>query len=162
MKRVLKLIGYIAGGLLVVILLCVGTVYAITSARIAKTYSTTIPALAIPGDSASIARGRHLVENVGKCQACHGDDYSGKVFMDDPVFVQLTSANITRGKDGIGASYTDEEFRALAEIEDGLQIVGTGGIGSKIWSGPGITVLGIDCPAVEGAPASGISQRDRR
>jgi cytochrome c553 len=110
MKRVLKLIGYIAGGLLVVILLCVGTVYAITSARIAKTYSTTIPALAIPGDSASIARGRHLVENVGKCQACHGDDYSGKVFMDDPVFVQLTSANITRGKDGIGASYTDEDW----------------------------------------------------
>jgi acetylornithine deacetylase/succinyl-diaminopimelate desuccinylase-like protein len=53
-----------------------------------------------------------------------------------------------------GASYTDEEFRRLAEIEDDLPIVGTGGIGSKIWSGPGITVLGIDCPAVEGAPAS--------
>jgi acetylornithine deacetylase/succinyl-diaminopimelate desuccinylase-like protein len=53
-----------------------------------------------------------------------------------------------------GESYTDEEFRRLAEIEAGLPIVGTGGIGSKIWSGPGITVLGIDCPAVEGAPAS--------
>jgi acetylornithine deacetylase/succinyl-diaminopimelate desuccinylase-like protein len=53
-----------------------------------------------------------------------------------------------------GESYTDQEFRQLAEIEDGLPIVGTGGIGSKIWSGPGITVLGIDCPAVEGAPAS--------
>ena len=53
-----------------------------------------------------------------------------------------------------GDSYTDDEFRALAEIEDGLQVVGTGGLGSKIWSGPGITVLGIDSPAVEGAPAS--------
>jgi acetylornithine deacetylase/succinyl-diaminopimelate desuccinylase-like protein len=35
-----------------------------------------------------------------------------------------------------------------------MPIVGTGGIGSKIWSGPGITVLGIDCPAVDGAAAA--------
>jgi acetylornithine deacetylase/succinyl-diaminopimelate desuccinylase-like protein len=53
-----------------------------------------------------------------------------------------------------GESYTEDEFRALAELEPGMPIVGTGGIGSKIWSGPGITVLGIDCPAVEGAAAA--------
>jgi acetylornithine deacetylase/succinyl-diaminopimelate desuccinylase-like protein len=53
-----------------------------------------------------------------------------------------------------GESYTEREFRALAEIEPGMPIVGTGGIGSKIWSGPGITVLGIDCPAVDGAAAA--------
>src|SRR5262245_3219470 len=59
-----------------------------------------------------------------------------------------------RREEWTGESYTDDEFRRLAEIENGLPIVGTGGIGSKIWSGPGITVLGIDCPAVEGAPAA--------
>jgi acetylornithine deacetylase/succinyl-diaminopimelate desuccinylase-like protein len=59
-----------------------------------------------------------------------------------------------RREEWTGESYTDNEFRQLAEIEEGLPIVGTGGIGSKIWCGPGITVLGIDCPAVEGAPAS--------
>jgi acetylornithine deacetylase/succinyl-diaminopimelate desuccinylase-like protein len=59
-----------------------------------------------------------------------------------------------RREEWAGESYTDDEFRALAEIEPGMPIVGTGGIGSKIWSGPGITVLGIDCPAVEGAPAA--------
>lgn len=53
-----------------------------------------------------------------------------------------------------GESYTDEEFRALAEIRPGLPIVGTGSIGSRIWTGPSITVLGIDAPAVEGAGAS--------
>jgi acetylornithine deacetylase/succinyl-diaminopimelate desuccinylase-like protein len=53
-----------------------------------------------------------------------------------------------------GEAYTEDEFRRLAEIEEGLPIVGTGGIGSKIWSGPGITVLGIDCPAVDGAAAA--------
>ena len=35
-----------------------------------------------------------------------------------------------------------------------MPIVGTGGIGSRIWSGPGITVLGIDCPAVDDAAAA--------
>ena len=59
-----------------------------------------------------------------------------------------------RREEWSGEAYTDEEFRALAELEEGMPIVGTGGIGSKIWSGPGITVLGLDCPAVDGAPAS--------
>ena len=59
-----------------------------------------------------------------------------------------------RREEWSGESYTDEEFRALAGLEEGMPIVGTGGIGSKIWSGPGITVLGIDCPAVEGAAAA--------
>ena len=59
-----------------------------------------------------------------------------------------------RREEWTGESYTDEEFRKLAELEPGMPIVGSGGIGSKIWSGPGITVLGMDCPAVEGAAAA--------
>ncbi|WP_414653079.1 M20/M25/M40 family metallo-hydrolase [Gaiella sp.] len=59
-----------------------------------------------------------------------------------------------RREEWSGESYTDEEFRALAEIEPGLPIVGTGSVGSRIWTGPSITVLGIDCPAVEGAAAA--------
>jgi acetylornithine deacetylase/succinyl-diaminopimelate desuccinylase-like protein len=59
-----------------------------------------------------------------------------------------------RREEWSGEGYTDDEFRKLAEIEPEMPIVGTGGIGSKIWSGPGITVLGIDCPAVDGAAAA--------
>lgn len=33
-----------------------------------------------------------------------------------------------------GESYTDEEFRRLAEIGEGMPIVGTGSIGSRIWA----------------------------
>jgi cysteinylglycine-S-conjugate dipeptidase len=50
-----------------------------------------------------------------------------------------------------GASYTEEEFRALAEIEPGLPFIGTGELGDRIWSGPAITVTGIDAPSVEKA-----------
>jgi acetylornithine deacetylase/succinyl-diaminopimelate desuccinylase-like protein len=50
-----------------------------------------------------------------------------------------------------GSSYTEDEFRTLAEIRDGLPLLGTGGIGERIWSGPAITVTGIDAPPVDGA-----------
>jgi acetylornithine deacetylase/succinyl-diaminopimelate desuccinylase-like protein len=53
-----------------------------------------------------------------------------------------------------GESYTDDEFRRLAELEPGMPLVGTGSIGSRIWTGASITVLGIDAPAVEGAAAA--------
>jgi cysteinylglycine-S-conjugate dipeptidase len=59
-----------------------------------------------------------------------------------------------RREEWSGESYSDDEFRRLAEIEAGMPIVGTGSIGSRIWTGASITVLGIDAPAVEGAAAA--------
>ena len=50
-----------------------------------------------------------------------------------------------------GASYADEEFRELAEIEPGLPLFGTGSLGERLWSGPALTVVGIDAPSVEQA-----------
>jgi acetylornithine deacetylase/succinyl-diaminopimelate desuccinylase-like protein len=50
-----------------------------------------------------------------------------------------------------GVAYSEEEFRALAEIEHGLPLFGTGDLGQRLWSGPAITVTGIDVPSVENA-----------
>src|SRR5262249_9104295 len=50
-----------------------------------------------------------------------------------------------------GDSYSDEEFKELAEVETGLQLIGSGGLGSRIWSGPAITVIGIDAAPVDEA-----------
>jgi acetylornithine deacetylase/succinyl-diaminopimelate desuccinylase-like protein len=50
-----------------------------------------------------------------------------------------------------GASYSDEEFRELAEIEGGMPFVGTGGLGERIWTGPAVTVTGIDVLPVDRA-----------
>ena len=47
-----------------------------------------------------------------------------------------------------GESYSDDEFRELAEVLPGLPLQGTGGLGSRVWSGPAITVTGIDVPSV--------------
>lgn len=53
--------------------------------------------------------------------------------------------------DSIGDGGSEEEFRNLAEVVDGQPLVGTGSLGSRIWSGPAITVIGIDAPTVDGA-----------
>jgi acetylornithine deacetylase/succinyl-diaminopimelate desuccinylase-like protein len=53
-----------------------------------------------------------------------------------------------------GETYTDEEFRALAEMLPDMPYLGTGTLGERIWSGPAITVTGIDVPSVENAVAA--------
>ncbi len=39
----------------------------------------------------------------------------------------------------------------VGTILDGLPLIGTGDLGSRIWSGPAITVIGLDAPSVDGA-----------
>src|SRR6478609_2697016 len=50
-----------------------------------------------------------------------------------------------------GAAYTDDEFRELAEIEPGVPFFGTGGLGERIWTGPSVTVTGMDVLPVDKA-----------
>ncbi|MFC4913499.1 M20/M25/M40 family metallo-hydrolase [Actinomadura gamaensis] len=50
-----------------------------------------------------------------------------------------------------GASYTDEEFREAAGVEPGMPLIGTGTLGERLWSGPAITVTGIDAVPVDKA-----------
>ena len=50
-----------------------------------------------------------------------------------------------------GATYSEEEFRQLAEIKEGLPFLGTGGLGERLWSGPAITVTGLDVLSVDKA-----------
>ena len=50
-----------------------------------------------------------------------------------------------------GVTDTDEEFRKLAEVEPDVPLLGSGGLGERIFTGPAITVTGIDAPSVEGA-----------
>jgi len=65
-----------------------------------------------------------------------------------------------RREEWAGAGYSEDEFRELAEVLPGLPLVGSGGLGSRVWSGPAITVTGIDVPSVENA-LNAVSPRAR-
>src|SRR5579875_3540373 len=50
-----------------------------------------------------------------------------------------------------GPEPTEEQFRSLGTVLDDIPLIGSGGLGSRIWSGPAITVIGIDAPSVDAA-----------
>jgi len=97
------------GVVLGLIIVSIAATYAVTSVHMNRQYART-DSLVIPTDPVSVARGRHVVEAIGKCAACHGDDYSDRAVSDDPAFAVLYSANLTVGTGGIGASYTDADY----------------------------------------------------
>jgi len=50
-----------------------------------------------------------------------------------------------------GADFPEDLLRTGGGIIDGVDLVGTGSIASRLWSKPSVNVLGIDVPSVEGA-----------
>jgi mono/diheme cytochrome c family protein len=110
MKRLLKWIGYIVGGLVAIVVVFIAVVYVITSSRMGRTYPTEVEVVAIPADSAAIERGHHLVLAVGECSNCHGDNLAGKLAEDNLLFARLANTNLTRGKGGVGATFSDADY----------------------------------------------------
>src|SRR6056297_235489 len=107
-RTMLKRIGIGLGILVLVVLLAVAGAYAVGNAKVNRTYDVQTAALTVSTDSATVARGEHLVA-INGCRDCHGEDLGGVVFADAPPF-RVVAANLTRGKGGIGANYTPEDF----------------------------------------------------
>ena len=108
--KVLQWIGYILGGLIVVLAFAVAIVYFVSAQKLGNGYEVTPDAIAIPTDEASIARGRHIAEAMSDCVGCHAENLGGQMFLDDPNFARLAAPNLTSGQGGIGANYSDEDW----------------------------------------------------
>lgn len=76
-----------------------------------KVYDIPLPSVVASNDPAVIARGRHLVDSLGKCRQCHGESLaSGKDVAHGPFGVSR-GGNLTSGKHGI--EYSDAELARL-------------------------------------------------
>src|SRR3982074_995538 len=107
MKRALKWMGIAVAGLAGIFVLAMVVVYVISARRISEVYTFNAPPISVPTDGATIAKGQHFVHAIAKCVNCHGDNLAGKVVFDDKIMGRLYSANLTRGKGGIGSLFTD-------------------------------------------------------
>ncbi|MFW5942540.1 MAG: c-type cytochrome [Chloroflexota bacterium] len=104
MRKALKWIGIILGGLIILIVIAGAGLAIAGASRLNRTQDIQVEPVAIPTDEASIARGEHLVAVA--CASCHGSDLSGQPMMDDPAIGTVYASNIT----GLGKTHSDADL----------------------------------------------------
>jgi mono/diheme cytochrome c family protein len=82
----------IFGGLLLVFVAAVGTIYTLSSRIINARHPFRDHPLLVPSDSGSLAYGERLTRI--RCVGCHGDSLKGKVFFDEPMIARLVAPNV--------------------------------------------------------------------
>lgn len=108
MGKVLKRVGIGIAGVVGLVVVAAGVGYAVGTSKVNRTYAVQTAKLTIPTDSASLARGAHLVRTFG-CVDCHGANLGGQVLEDAPPF-RAVAPNLTSGRGGLAARYTPEDF----------------------------------------------------
>lgn len=116
MKKVLKWVGILFGGLIGVLLLAAVVMSFTTTNRLQKVYDITPAAINISEDDSAVERGEYIYVTI--CAGCHGDNLEGTTFFDDPMIGTIPAPNLTDGQGGIGTYYSDLDF--VKAIRHGL------------------------------------------
>lgn len=107
--KILKWFGIVVGSLLGVLLFVGTLMFLMGNARFNKTYDFPPSDIDLPADEASLELGKHRVESL--CAGCHGPDLGGvENWFDSPPLGTVDSANLTKGKGGVGAVYSTEDY----------------------------------------------------
>ncbi|MFK4639036.1 acetylornithine deacetylase/succinyl-diaminopimelate desuccinylase-like protein [Paenarthrobacter histidinolovorans] len=53
------------------------------------------------------------------------------------------------GRDDVVVDLTEEDYRADASVLDGVRLAGGGTIGSRLWTKPALSIIGMDVPSVD-------------
>lgn len=125
LRKLLKLLGLLLCGLVLLLLVGSGIVYLTTKQRLHRQFAVEVRPITVPTDTAAITRGHHIAATRG-CADCHGADYAGKAVIQDTLIGQLHASNITRGQGGLPADYSDLDYvRALRHglAQDGRPLV---------------------------------------
>jgi cytochrome c553 len=124
MKKLLKWTGIVLGSLVALLLVTAVVLFVIGSKRLNRTYDIQPEAIAIPTDEAAIARGQHLVDALTLCKGCHGEQLEGDIFEDEPMIATFYAPNLTSGRGGLGAAYSDADY--VNAIRHGITPQGRG------------------------------------
>jgi mono/diheme cytochrome c family protein len=127
-KKFLKWLGVVAGGLVGVLLLAVIGVYFWSEARLNQVYRVEPATVTIPTGTEALAEGQRLFSTRG-CVDCHKPNGAGGDFIDDPLLGRVNAANLTGGQGGVAGSYSDNDW--VRAIRHGL-----GPDGRSLWVMP--------------------------
>lgn len=116
-KKILRITGIVIGSIIGLAGIAYLVIYINMSVRINSTYDVTAESIHVTYDSASIARGARLV-GTRACNDCHGQDFGGRVLYEDAMLGRIVSRNITHGKGGLPAAFTERDW--VMAIKHGL------------------------------------------
>jgi cytochrome c553 len=118
MRRGLRLATYAVVGIALVGVSGFSAALGVSSSKVNRKYDVTLTTVVVPTDEESKAWGSHLVNSVTGCQDCHGANLEGTVISDDAA-VRIAAPNLTRGRGGIAAGFTDADW--VRAIRHGVQ-----------------------------------------
>jgi mono/diheme cytochrome c family protein len=124
--KLLRILLKLATAVIVIVALAGIVVYLLSERRINRTYQVSVPPITVPVGAEAVARCKRLVTIVAPCADCHAADFGGKAMIDEWAMGTLHAANLTRGRGGIAARYSDEDWvRALLHgvRQDGRSVV---------------------------------------
>jgi len=122
MKSVVKWIFSILGGILGLVLVAGLVLYGMGQVRLKKNYSSSPQPVEIPTDEESLEEGKRVFQYRG-CEACHGEELQGLVYLDNPAIGQVITPNLTTGEGGIGNERSDLDL--IRAVRHGLRPDGT-------------------------------------
>jgi len=122
MKGLLKWLVIIFGGLFGLVLIIVLVLYGIGQARLNKTYTITPQMVELPRDEESVQEGKRIFRYRG-CEACHGEELQGVVYLENPAIGQVITPNLTTGEGGVGDERTDLDL--VRAVKYGISSDGT-------------------------------------
>lgn len=121
MRKVLKWIGIVLAVLIGLVVIAVVVMNIIGSSRLNQTYDVEAPAITLPTDEASLARGEYLANAL--CAECHGEGLSGAVMIEEGGIATVYAPNITPSEAGVG-DFSDADY--LRAIRHGVDSDGKG------------------------------------
>jgi mono/diheme cytochrome c family protein len=101
----LRRVGIVLVGLVLLLAVAFGVVYAVSSSRIGADHTATVHAF--DAASGNVAEGRHLAETYG-CVDCHGANLGGTLLVDGMPFARVAAPNLTAGR--AAGALTDEQW----------------------------------------------------
>ncbi len=107
MQKIFKWVGFVLGGLIVLLIVVAGGLHFMGRNRLNNAPAVTIATVDVPTDEIAIERGKHLA-NISSCTDCHGENLQGTAFVDEAPIGYIPAANLT--SNGVGADYTEEEW----------------------------------------------------
>ena len=122
MRKFFKWVAIVTGSILGLLFIGILGLYAAGQMRLKKVYDVPYRSVEIPIDSVSLAEGKRIFQYRG-CEACHGENLEGKVYMDNPALGKVITPNLTSGPGGIGSERTDEDL--IRAIQHGVRPDGT-------------------------------------